>query len=166
MSPPSQPYNQTSVNSPARSSLLVVAALWLPQPSSLVSILQVVYGKTIIYLTKTIAPPAAKHRMQGGIWGSKNKIGYGIFMFFNSLGFKLSFHTIHILTPKFPLKPELILCFLAIYTTYDTAVIAITPDGMRLFVNLTTAILPAVIALTAYCLRQFRKRLTERSTRP
>ena len=130
------------------------------------SILEVVYGKTIIYLTKAIAPPAAKHRMQGGIWGSKNKIGYGIFMFFNSLGFKLSFHMIHILTPKFPLKPELILCFLAINTTYDTAVIAITPDGMRLFVNLTTAILPAVIALTAYCLTQFRKRLTERSTRP
>lgn len=103
------------------------------------------------------------HNAGQSIWGSTNKIGYGIFMFFNSLGFKLSFYMIYILTPKFPLKPELILCFLAMYTTYDTAVIATTPDGMRLFVNLTTAILPPVIILTDYCLRQFRKKLTERS---
>lgn len=98
------------------------------------------------------------------ILGSTNTIAFRLFMLFNSLGFKLSLHMINILTTKFPLQLELQLCFLAMNFTYDTAVINIAPDGVKLFVILTIAILPAAIGLTAYCLRQQQKRRrTERT---
>lgn len=73
---------------------------------------------------------------------------------------------IRILTTNFPLQLELQLCFFAMYVTYTNAVITIAPDGMSLFVTLTVAITPAVIALAAYLLRQHRKRHTEHTMEP
>ncbi|GAY60628.1 hypothetical protein CUMW_203540 [Citrus unshiu] len=78
-----------------------------------------------------------------------NAVAFALFMFFNSLGFKLSIYMIIILTTKFPLQLGLQLCFLAMYFTYDTAVIATTPVGIRIFIIVTEAIIPALIPLTA-----------------
>lgn len=98
------------------------------------------------------------------ILGSTDPVGFGIFIFFNSVGFSLSIEMIRILTTNFPLQLEL--CFFAMYVTYTNAVITIAPDGMSLFVTLTVAIMPAVIALAAYLLRQHRKRHTEHTMEP
>lgn len=100
------------------------------------------------------------------ILGSTDPVGFGIFIFFNSVGFSLSIEMIRILTTNFPLHLELQLCFFAMYVTYTNAVITIAPDGMSLFVTLTVAITPAVIALAAYLLRQHRKRHTEHTMEP
>lgn len=107
--------------------------------------------------------PSSKAHIAGeSIWGSTNTIAFRLYMFFNSLGFKLSLQMINILTTKFPLQFELQLCFLAMNFTYDTAVISIAPDGVKLFVILTISILPLAIGLTAYCFRlQQKRRRTE-----
>ncbi|KAL9422000.1 hypothetical protein AB3S75_034301 [Citrus x aurantiifolia] len=103
--------------------------------------------------------PTSKTHIAGeSIWGSTNTIAFRLYMFFNSLGFKLSLQMINILTTKFPLQFELQLCFLAMNFTYDTAVISIAPDGVKLFVILTISILPVVIGLAAYGFRLQRKR--------
>ncbi|ESR50283.1 hypothetical protein CICLE_v10033891mg [Citrus x clementina] len=103
--------------------------------------------------------PTSKTHIAGeSIWGSTNTIAFRLYMFFNSLGFKLSLQMINILTTKFPLQFELQLCFLAMNFTYDTAVISIAPDGVKLFVILTISILPVAIGLAAYGFRLQRKR--------
>ncbi|KAL9432196.1 hypothetical protein AB3S75_027251 [Citrus x aurantiifolia] len=101
--------------------------------------------------------PSSKAHIAGEpIWGSTNTIAFRLYMFFNSLGFKLSLQMINILTTKFPLQFELQLCFLA--------VISIAPDEVKLFVILTISILPVAIGLTAYCFRlQQKRRRTERT---
>ncbi|KAH9782379.1 ANK REP REGION domain-containing protein [Citrus sinensis] len=109
--------------------------------------------------------PSSKAHIAGeSIWGSTNTIAFCLYMFFNSLGFKLSLQMINILTTKFPLQFELQLCFLAMNFTYDTAVISIAPDEVKLFVILTISILPLAIGLTAYCFRlQQKRQRTERT---
>ncbi|KAK9205430.1 hypothetical protein WN943_015697 [Citrus x changshan-huyou] len=61
-------------------------------------------------------------------------------------------------------QPSRGLSFLAMNFTYDTAVISIAPDEVKLFVILTITILPLAIGLTAYCFRlQQKRRRTERT---
>ncbi|KAH9705824.1 ANK REP REGION domain-containing protein [Citrus sinensis] len=110
----------------------------------------------------------------GGVWqdnytpdkNNSTSIAFALFMFFNSLGFKLSIYMIIILTTKFPLQLGLQLCFLAMYFTYDTAVIATTPVGIRIFIIVTEAIIPALIPLTARWVRKCRKKVIERRKDP
>ncbi|KAK9190870.1 hypothetical protein WN943_019480 [Citrus x changshan-huyou] len=106
------------------------------------------------------------HNAGEAIWGSMNAVAFALFMFFNSLGFKLSIYMIIILTTKFPLQLGLQLCFLAMYFTYDTAVIATTPVGIRIFIIVTEAIIPALIPLTARWVRKCRKKVIERRKDP
>lgn len=100
------------------------------------------------------------------ILGSTDPVGFGIFIFFNSIGFSLSIEMIKILIINFPLQLELQLCFFAMYVTYTNAVINVAADRMSLFVTLTVAITPAVIAFAAYFLRQHRKRHAEHTMEP
>ncbi|KAK9200345.1 hypothetical protein WN944_015542 [Citrus x changshan-huyou] len=53
--------------------------------------------------------PSSKAHIAGeSIWGSTNTIAFCLYMFFNSLGFKLPLQMINILTTKFPLQFELL----------------------------------------------------------
>ncbi|KAB2601515.1 receptor-interacting serine/threonine-protein kinase 4 [Pyrus ussuriensis x Pyrus communis] len=51
----------------------------------------------------------------------------GGFVTFNSMGFFVSLHMICVLSTNFPMQLELLMCILAMYSTYNTAVISFAP---------------------------------------
>lgn len=93
------------------------------------------------------------------IWGSVNGIGFGLFMFFNSVGFTLALHMINMLTIKFPLQFELQICMAAMFSTYGTAVGSIAPNNLQLLVILVTTFLPLLVPVTARCFREHSRKL-------
>ncbi|KAK2662072.1 hypothetical protein Ddye_000646 [Dipteronia dyeriana] len=99
------------------------------------------------------------HNAGISIWGSMDAIAFGLFMFFNSVGFTLSLHMINMLTIKFPLQFELQICMAAMFATYGIAVASIAPDSLRLLVILVTSILPSIVPIIARCVREHSKRL-------
>lgn len=58
---------------------------------------------------------------------SYNTAYYVVGAVFNSIGFSVSLHMINILTTNFPLRLELQVCGVAMYFTYVTALITISP---------------------------------------
>ncbi|KAF5732269.1 putative Ankyrin repeat family protein [Tripterygium wilfordii] len=102
------------------------------------------------------------HNAGESILGSSKVVGYAIFMFFNSLGFVLSLIMIDILTSKFPLRFELEVCMVAMYFSYNSALINVSPSDLRLSVIITTAILSSIPpVLVAKWMRLFAKWLKE-----
>ncbi|KAI9176520.1 hypothetical protein LWI28_003818 [Acer negundo] len=99
------------------------------------------------------------HKAGRSVLGSLNTITFCLFMFFNSVGFSLSLHMINMLTIKFPLQFELQICIAAMFFTYNTAVPALAPDNLWLFLTLVTASLPVIMPLIAKSVRKYSKRL-------
>ncbi|KAK1567764.1 hypothetical protein Q3G72_016391 [Acer saccharum] len=75
------------------------------------------------------------------------------------VGFSLSLHMINMLTIKFPLQFELQICMAAMFFTYNTAVPALAPDDLWLFLTVVTSSLPAIMPLLAKSVRKYAKRL-------
>ncbi|TXG54499.1 hypothetical protein EZV62_019755 [Acer yangbiense] len=74
------------------------------------------------------------------------------------VGFSLSLHMINMLTIKFPLQFELQICMAAMFFTYNTAVTALAPDNLWLFLTVVTSSLPAIMPLIAKSVRKYAKR--------
>ncbi|KAK0591165.1 hypothetical protein LWI29_036389 [Acer saccharum] len=99
------------------------------------------------------------HKAGRSILGSLNTTTFCLFMFFNSVGFSLSLHMINMLTIKFPLQFELQICIAAMFFTYNTAVTALAPDNLWLFLTVVTSSLPAIMPLLAKSVRKYAKML-------
>lgn len=91
------------------------------------------------------------------ILGTSDAITFSFIYFFNSIGFSVSLYMINILTSMFPMQLELQLCMIAMYATYNTAVITIAPGNVKVFIIVFTSILPSVVPLVAKGVRQWTR---------
>ncbi|GLU20857.1 hypothetical protein SLE2022_370350 [Rubroshorea leprosula] len=74
-----------------------------------------------------------------------------LFVLFNSIGFAVSLSMINILTSKFPLHSELQVCINAMFFTYNTAMVSISPEVVKLPIIISTSILSSITpVLTKY----------------
>ncbi|KAJ9678598.1 hypothetical protein PVL29_020695 [Vitis rotundifolia] len=95
------------------------------------------------------------------IFSTLGIISYGIFVLFNSIGFSVSLYIISILTSKFPMHFELQICLLAMFFTYNTAIITISPVNLKIFLIVLTSILPLIVSLVATWVREYVKKITK-----
>ncbi|KAF9671818.1 hypothetical protein SADUNF_Sadunf12G0088100 [Salix dunnii] len=93
------------------------------------------------------------------IMATTNKVGFMLFVFFNSVGFSMSLYMLYVLTSKFPLQFELQICLLAMYCTYGTALPCTVPSNLYLFVQLTTTILSSTMSALALSVRPLARML-------
>ncbi|KAI5346775.1 PREDICTED: ankyrin [Prunus dulcis] len=113
-------------------------------------------------LTKNGTGSAEPARLAGkSIMGSYNAVLFVIFVSFNSIGFSVSLHMISVLTSNFPLQLELQICVVAMYVTYNTAMINIAPDNTTVLISVFTAVLPTLVSVAAKWGRHFFMRLRE-----
>ncbi|XP_050386510.1 ankyrin repeat-containing protein BDA1-like [Argentina anserina] len=93
------------------------------------------------------------------ILGSYSAPSFVAIVTFNSIGFSVSLYMINLLTSNFPMQLELQICMVAMYCTYNTAMINIAPKNTRSFVVVFTSVLPTAVSLAAPSLRQLFIRL-------
>lgn len=93
------------------------------------------------------------------IIGTRSETLFLVFVVFNSIGFSLSVYMIGILTSKFPLCGELQICLMAVYFTYNVAVIIIAPEKSKTFLIIFSAVFPTLVTLVAPSIREGCKRL-------
>ncbi|CAI9770369.1 unnamed protein product [Fraxinus pennsylvanica] len=106
--------------------------------------------------TQSSPPP---HTAGRAVMGTHKPVPYGLFLFFNSLGFFMSIHMISFLTSKFPLQLELQISLLALIITYDTCMVAIAPNNaLSTFFNILSGVLPALIPIMTRLTRDYFKR--------
>uniref|UniRef100_A0A6N2ML49 PGG domain-containing protein n=1 Tax=Salix viminalis TaxID=40686 RepID=A0A6N2ML49_SALVM len=91
------------------------------------------------------------------IMATTNKVGFMLFVFFNSVF--MSLYMLFVLTSKFPLQFELQICLLAMYCTYGTALPCVVPSNLHLFVQLTTTILSSTMSALALSVRPLARML-------
>ncbi|KAM7508865.1 hypothetical protein LguiA_019318 [Lonicera macranthoides] len=103
--------------------------------------------------TVTITRP---HTAGRAIMGTQNSVAYGLFIFFNSIGFFTALHMIYFLTPGFPMRLELHVLLFALAVTYDTSMTAIIQNNIlsHLFTGISIA-LPLTIPITTAILRNY-----------
>ena len=99
------------------------------------------------------------HLAGQAIMATTNKVGFMLFVFFNSVGFSMSLYMLYVLTSKFPLQFELQICLLAMYCTYGTALPCVVPSNLYLFVQLTTTILSSTMSALALSVRPLARML-------
>ncbi|KAK6262073.1 hypothetical protein QUC31_007889 [Theobroma cacao] len=90
---------------------------------------------------------SGKHLAGWSILGTSGGVSFSVFAIFNSIGFSVSLYMIKVLTRKFPLEFELGMCMLAMFFSYNTAMINISPDDVRLVVIISTVILTSITPL-------------------
>ncbi|CAK7327500.1 unnamed protein product [Dovyalis caffra] len=100
-----------------------------------------------------------KHLAGQSILGTTDGVAFAVFVLFNTIGFSVSLCMIRTLTCRLPMQFELQICFMAMFATYNTALINITPDKLSLFVVLTTAILTSTISIVAKLAKQLIEKL-------
>ncbi|XP_056161801.1 ankyrin repeat-containing protein BDA1-like [Syzygium oleosum] len=89
------------------------------------------------------------------VLGTKNPVAYILFLIFNTAGFFASLQMIEILTLGFPMKRELRIALIALVTTYDIAMSALTPNTfLGYFFVCLSIILPFIIALVSLWVRK------------
>ncbi|CAA2983207.1 ankyrin repeat-containing BDA1-like [Olea europaea subsp. europaea] len=103
--------------------------------------------------------PPPPHTAGRAVMGTHIPVLYGLFLFFNSIGFFMSIHMITFLTNKIPLQLELLVSLVALITTYDICMVAIAPNGtLSMFFNILSGVLPALIPIMTRVTRDYFKR--------
>lgn len=111
--------------------------------------------------SSTSSSSVPTHYAGRSIMGSYSAVAFVFFVAFNSIGFSVSLYMINILTSNFPLQLELQICILAMYCTYNTAVINIAPDNTKVFIIVFTSVLPSTVPLAAKWVRKLVRRLRQ-----
>lgn len=101
------------------------------------------------------------HYAGESILATASPIAFALFVLFNSIGLSVSLFMIHILTSRFPLQFELQMCIVALYFTYNTALINMSPDEVKLYVVLVTVIPSSLTAVIAKAIRIHAKKMAE-----
>ncbi|KAA8515823.1 hypothetical protein F0562_018566 [Nyssa sinensis] len=100
-----------------------------------------------------------KHTAGQAVMGLHNSISYGLFLFFNSIGFFTSLHMINFLTIGFPLRLELQVSIVALIVTYDTCMTAIAPNStITVFFSVISAVIPFILPIATMVVRNYLKR--------
>ncbi|KAI5647532.1 hypothetical protein M9H77_33537 [Catharanthus roseus] len=99
------------------------------------------------------------HLAGQAVMGTNNMVSFGLFLIFNSIGFFMSLHMINFLTIGFPLQIELQVCIIALATTYDTCLTALTPvRAMSISYTVVSALLPVLIYISTKVIRDNAKK--------
>ncbi|CAI9765133.1 unnamed protein product [Fraxinus pennsylvanica] len=102
-------------------------------------------------------PPA--HTAGKAVMGTKNKVSFGLFLLFNSIGFFMSVHMLYFLTINFPLQLELQVSLFALVATYDTCMGAIAPNGkLSLFFVILSIVMPFLMMILTKVVRDYPTR--------
>ncbi|WRX11991.1 Ankyrin repeat - like 3 [Theobroma cacao] len=88
-----------------------------------------------------------KHLAGWSILGTSSGVSFSFFAVVNSIGLSVSLYMIKVLTSKFPLEFELGLCMLAMFFSYNTAMIITSPEDVRVVVIISTVILTSITPL-------------------
>lgn len=102
----------------------------------------------------TVATSIKPHKAGEAVMGTHNKIAYGLFLLFNSIGFYMASYMINVLTAGFPLQLEFQVSLTALVATYDTSMVAISPDkAISLCFTIASAVLPMLIPIVTKIMR-------------
>ncbi|KAK4416080.1 hypothetical protein Salat_2715400 [Sesamum alatum] len=88
-------------------------------------------------------PP--QHVAGQAVMGTIKTVSYGLFLLFNSISFFMALHMINFLTIGLPLDFELKVAFCALTATYNTCMVAITPDGWILVLFIILSVVMSLI---------------------
>ncbi|KAL6962996.1 hypothetical protein U1Q18_037962 [Sarracenia purpurea var. burkii] len=99
------------------------------------------------------------HTAGQSVMASKRTPAYALFIFFNSVGFYTSLHTIYILTSGFPLLMELRVAMFALIVTYDASMAAMTPNNsLSLLFTGISIVIPMLIPVVTMGVRNCLKK--------
>ncbi|KAI6679907.1 hypothetical protein NL676_033788 [Syzygium grande] len=79
------------------------------------------------------------------VLGTRSPVAYIVFLMFNTVGIFASLRIIKILTVGFPMKRELLIALTALITTYDVAMVALSPNDFIICLFVVLSILLQVI---------------------
>ncbi|KAL0373522.1 UNVERIFIED_CONTAM: hypothetical protein Sradi_3267900 [Sesamum radiatum] len=102
-------------------------------------------------------PP--QHMAGQAVMGTNKTVSYGLFLLFNSLGFFMALHMMNFLTIGLPLQFELRVALFALTATYDTCMVAITPDGWILVLFIVLSIvMPFIMPVLTMVVRDYNRK--------
>lgn len=101
------------------------------------------------------------HAAGESVWATTNEVAFILSVFFNSVGFFMSLYMIYVLTSRLPLQFELQICMLAMFSTYNTATVNLTPNKLRLYSILTTVILSLTLGIVVQSVRRLAKTIRQ-----
>ncbi|CAL5445284.1 unnamed protein product [Camellia sinensis] len=98
------------------------------------------------------------HSAGKAVMGSKNTLWFGLFIFFNSVGFFTSINMIYVLTSGFPLQLELQVSMCALVITYDTSMAFMTANNvLSVLFTVVSIALPLMIHIATMVARNYLK---------
>lgn len=101
------------------------------------------------------SPPP--HIAGQSVLATNRTVSFGLFLVFNSVGFYMSLHMMNFLTRGLPLQFELRVSLFALIATYDTCMIAITPDGISWIFTTLSVVMPISMPILTSVVRDYRK---------
>ncbi|XP_073152218.1 uncharacterized protein [Henckelia pumila] len=97
------------------------------------------------------------HTAGKAVMGTNNPVAYGLFLFFNSMGFFMSLQIIYALTSGIPMGLEIRVSLFALTFTYDTCMTTLAPPGtVSLFFVVISIVLPLIMPLSLVAARDYR----------
>ncbi|KAG8363457.1 hypothetical protein BUALT_Bualt19G0024500 [Buddleja alternifolia] len=113
-------------------------------------------NKNTTNISSSKQPP--DHTAGQAVMGTHNSVSYGLFLLFNSIGFFMSLHMINFLTLGLPLQFELRVSLMALTATYDTCIIAMTPNGkISVFFIVLSVVMPMMMPILTKVVRDCKK---------
>ncbi|KAL0411793.1 UNVERIFIED_CONTAM: hypothetical protein Slati_3769000 [Sesamum latifolium] len=104
--------------------------------------------------SSTRRPP--QHMAGQSVMGTNKAVAYGLFLLFNSLGFFMALHMMNFLTIGLPLQFKLRVALFALTATYDTCMVAITPNGWILVLFIVLSIvMPFIMPVLTMVVRDY-----------
>lgn len=96
------------------------------------------------------------HMAGQAVMGSKSMVLFGLFIFFNSVGFFTSLNMIYVLTSGFPLQLELQVSMCALILTYDTSMTFMTANNvLSVLFTVVSIALPIAIPIATMVARNY-----------
>ncbi|CAA0842453.1 Ankyrin repeat family protein [Striga hermonthica] len=142
--------------SKARDTLLVISVLIVT--ATYQAVLSPPGGVWQDDFTPSVGSNGTSHTAGQSVMGTRSPVNYGLFLLFNSLGFFMSLHMMNFLTLGLPLQFELRVALGAVIVTYDTCMVAITPDGViSVFFTVVSIVMPLMMPVLTMLARDFRK---------
>ncbi|KAL0347621.1 UNVERIFIED_CONTAM: hypothetical protein Scaly_1778100 [Sesamum calycinum] len=102
-------------------------------------------------------PP--RHTAGQAVMGTNKAVAYGLFLLFNSMGFFMALHMMNFLTIGLPMQFELRVALFALTATYDTCMVAITPNGWILVLFIVLSIvMPFIMPVLTKAVRDYNRK--------